>query len=298
MDPSEGILSGGEGMSLLSALEIPTTVDEVLQRALDEDAVHEDVTTRVLGIGEQPARGVAIAREDGILCGIPIVERLCRISGMDALVTAHAIEGGPVSPGEPVLTIAGTTATVFALERTTLNTLQHLSGIATVTRQYVAAATNGPAVFDTRKTLPGLRWLARYAVRVGGGHNHRDSLAAGILIKDNHLRLTGSVRDAIARARARAPDAVIEIEVETVEDALEAAEGGADIILLDNMEKESVETVASMIDGRVRLEVSGGVTPSDLPWLGRCGVERVSVGRLTLGATPLDIAMDVFPSPA
>ncbi len=198
-------------------------------------------------------------------------------------------------PGPTLARIEGPAAALLTAERTALNLLQRLSGIATATRAYVDAAAGRITVLDTRKTTPSLRALEKYAVRVGGGSNHRFGLFDLILIKDNHVRLAGGIAQALATARAASPGLPVEVEAQTVADASEAADAGADIILLDNMTTPEIRQAVAIVAGRAKTEVSGGVTLERIPELATTGADFVSVGALTHSVLAADISLDIEP---
>ncbi len=267
----------------------------VLERDVTTFATVED------GVGFS---GVIAARSACVVCGLPVVaavyERLSAAAGLFDPVDVFPLvaEGERVAAGTPVAEVEGPARAVLTGERAALDLLMVLSGIATRTADWVEAAGPSLEVFDTRKTLPGLRELSKYAVRVGGGHNHRQGLYDMVLVKDNHLRAAGGVTAAIGRARLRQPSLVVEVEADSVQQAVEAVGAGADIVLLDNMDDAALDSAvaacreAAERRGRaVILEVSGNVGIERLPSLARSGVDRVSASALTL-APPVDFGLD------
>jgi nicotinate-nucleotide pyrophosphorylase (carboxylating) len=204
-------------------------------------------------------------------------------------------DGDAVVPGEIIGQIEGRAATLLAAERTALNFLQRLSGIATETRRFVAAAAGRIVILDTRKTTPGLRLLEKYAVATGGGTNHRLGLFDALLIKDNHVRLAGGIASAVGRARAARPGLRIEVEVQTIAEVDEALEARADVLLLDNMTVEEIRTAVRHVRGRAKVEISGGVTLARVPELAETGADYLSAGALTHSAPAADISFEIEP---
>ncbi|MEX2247328.1 MAG: carboxylating nicotinate-nucleotide diphosphorylase [Dehalococcoidia bacterium] len=278
----------------------PRVVDAAVLAALEEDGAYDDVTTRALVDPARWGSGTFTAKETGVIAGLPV--SAAAMTALDSTVSFDALvqEGAIARPGDQLAEVEGPLSVILAAERVALNFLQRLSGIASLTRDYVDAVAHTRArILDTRKTTPGLRQLERYAVRVGGGRNHRFNLADGVLIKDNHItaaRQAGAVHlgQIVSQARAAAPHAMrIEIEVTTVEEAEEAADGGADVILLDNMPPEEIRSAVEVIAGRALVEASGGVTLETVRAVAEAGVDFISVGRLTHSAPALDISLEV-----
>jgi nicotinate-nucleotide pyrophosphorylase (carboxylating) len=278
----------------------PSVIDHAVLTALEEDGADDDVTTRALISSDQWGRGVLIAKDDGVIAGLPVAA--AALTAVDESVSFDALveDGMRVTSGMELAEIEGPLTAVLSCERVALNFLQRLSGIATLTREYVdAVAGTGARILDTRKTTPGLRHLERYAVRAGGGYNHRFNLAAGVLIKDNHIaaaRQAGIIDLAavIAHARAAAPHTMrIEIEVTNIEQLKEAIEGRADVILLDNLGVDEIRTCVEMVAGRAIVEASGGVTLDNVGAIAETGVNYISVGRLTHSAPALDISLEL-----
>lgn len=266
-------------------------IDRVIRAALDEDLGSGDITSAaVVPVGAW-GRARVTAKAGGVVAGIQVVRRVFELLEPEARLDAAAADGDRVAPGDVVGTLLGPARSLLAGERTALNFLQRLSGIATVTADVVARLSGRTRLLDTRKTTPGLRALEKAAVRAGGGTNHRAGLFDAVLIKNNHLKFA-SPAEAVRRARANAPStAVVEIEVETFEQLAEALTAGPDIIMLDNMEPERMRQAMAMIAGRARVEVSGNVTADAVPELCALGVDYVSMGALTHSAPALDFSL-------
>jgi len=286
------VSSTPKGSSLLS-----TQLDELVAAALREDLGGElrdaDVTTRFVVDAELMGEARIIAKKAGVLSGGDAAARVFEKVEPPCEYVPLEPDGATLTPGDDVARVVGPLASILTAERTALNFLQRLSGIATVTRQYVDALAAYPAVtlLDTRKTTPGLRFLERAAVRAGGGHNHRDGLWDAILIKDNHVAAAGGVTEAIERARrARMP---VEVEVDTLDQLEEALAAGAEVILLDNMTSDLMRRAVEMTAGRARLEASGGMTLQGAVAAARAGVDCISVGALTHSAPALDLSLEV-----
>ena len=276
----------------------PRELDVFIDCALEEDSVGSDVTTSALIPPHLESRASLVPQEAGILAGLDVAARTFLRVNSDLGFTSKLLDGDRVGGGEIVATITGSMASILTAERTALNFLQRMCGIATLTDQYVQAV-DGTAVSitDTRKTVPGLRLLDKYAVSIGGGRNHRMTLADGVLIKDNHLAaLQGEgvdLRQAIKRARARAPHTVkIEVEVESIEAALAAASAGADIVMLDNMSPDEMRVAVDQIATDCTVEASGGITLANVAEVAASGVDIISIGALTHSVRALDISLD------
>lgn len=274
-------------------------LDELIAKTLAEDIGSGDVTTVALLGPSVKGRGVLVARESGVVAGMPVVRRLLATFDKRLRISGALKDGSALESGTVIAAITGPAGSMLTVERTLLNFLQRLSGIATLTRRYVdAAAGTGVTVLDTRKTLPGWRRLSKYAVAVGGGENHRMGLYDEVLIKDNHLKASGlSPADAVALARQNAaPELRIEVEAETVGDARAAALAGADIVMLDNMPparmKKAVAAVRA-VSPKTTIEASGRVTLGNVAAVARTGVDWISVGALTHSAGALDIALEM-----
>lgn len=271
------------------------TTAELVRAALEEDAAFRDVTTLATISEEATTRAALRARQRGVVAGIDCVTETFR--QIDAACTIDVVngDGAIVNAGDTVAIIAGPTRAVLASERTALNFVQHLSGIASLTRQYVDAVRGTKArILDTRKTTPGWRAMEKAAVRAGGGTNHRMDLASAVLIKDNHLRaVDGDVRRAIALVRAALPEAAeIEVEADDIDQVKAALDAGAERILLDNMSLEQMRACVALTAGRARLEASGGVNLTTVRGIAETGVDDISVGALTHSAPALDLGLD------
>jgi nicotinate-nucleotide pyrophosphorylase (carboxylating) len=281
----------------------------LLERALQEDHALADTTTRLTVEESQLGQAEIIAKQECVLAGQGLVpkvfETFARLAGAGAarqppVVVTHRAEifdGVKLQPGQTVAVLRGPAQVLLSCERVTLNLLQRLGGIATLTRQYVDAIRGLPVtLLDTRKTAPGMRALDKYAVTCGGGHNHRSDLSDAILIKNNHIRLAGGIAAALERARThRRAGQVIEIEVRTVAELRQALEGGAERLLLDNMTPEQVRAAVAEIAGRVPVEVSGGVRLDTIRAYAEAGAQYISVGALTHSAPAVDFSMRIIP---
>ena len=268
----------------------------LVARALAEDVGAGDLTTEACIDPDAQAFASAVARSPIVACGGQVFERVFHAVD-DRLVVERLVEEGATVPaGATLWTVRGAARSILMGERVALNFVQRMIGIATTTRAYVAAlagAGSRTRITDTRKTTPGLRALERYAVRVGGGHNHRDSLGSAVLIKDNHIAVCGGVRAAIERARAHAPHTSrIECEVDSLEQLDEALGAGADVVLLDNMSDEMVAEAVRRARGKATTEASGGITIARVPELARLGVDVISVGALTHSVSAADVGLD------
>jgi nicotinate-nucleotide pyrophosphorylase (carboxylating) len=271
-------------------------LERLVKTALEEDLGNGDITTAATVAPGQPGRARIVVKEPEIVfCGGILVEPIFTLSGAEPDLTYLAAEGKHLLHGDNVAEIEGNLAGLLIGERTALNFMQLMSGIATLTRQYVDAVQGTHAkIIDTRKTHPGLRAVEKYAVRAGGGFNHRFGLDSGVLIKENHIAAAGSVRSAIDRAKKSAPHTLrIEIECETLEQLEEALKAGADAILLDNMTLDQIKRSREIAGDRVLLEVSGGVTLESVRAIAETGVDLISVGALTHSARAVDLSMRI-----
>jgi len=277
----------------------PHAVRRAVDLALAEDAAWRDVTTGALVPPDQQGRAVIIAKASGVLAGLAVAEAVFHTLDASLVFEAAAADGARLSPGHVVARIAGALNPILRGERAALNFLQRLSGVATATAQFVEALEGLPTrLLDTRKTTPGLRALEKYAVRVGGGHSHRFNLADGILIKDNHLAALKArgqdIAAAVRLARLGSPHTLrVEIEVTSVEQALEALAAGAEVLLLDNMDLEDMRRVAGVARGRALTEASGGITLDNVRAVAETGADFISVGAITHSAPALDMSLDV-----
>jgi len=273
---------------------------DLVAGALAEDLGVGDVTTQALFADAVPAVGTIIAEErDGlVLAGLSVAVEVFRQVDASLVCAPNAADGDRVPDVATILTITGDGRSILQGERVALNFLQRLSGIATLTATYCEAVAGFPVtILDTRKTTPGLRALEKWAVTLGGGRNHRHSLADGLLIKDTHLALAGGeIARACRLARERAPHGLkIEVEVQTLDEAQAALDGGADIILLDNMDASSIRTAVALIGGRAQIEVSGGVTLATVREIAAAGPDCISIGALTHSAPAANLSMDLVP---
>jgi nicotinate-nucleotide pyrophosphorylase (carboxylating) len=273
-------------------------VEPLIRAALLEDLGHgSDITTDAIVPAGRRASARLVARERGVVAGIRVATSAFSLLDPEIEISIHRSDGVIVEPGETIAQIRGNARAILTGERTALNLLSRLCGIATATRNLVDLVAGTHAqVADTRKTTPGLRALEKYAVRCGGGSNHRFGLDDAVLIKDNHLAVAGSIPAAVAATRAHAGHMVkIEIEVDTLEQLEEALRERIDAVLLDNMSVEQLTQAVRMVDGRVLTEASGGVRPESIAAIAATGVDLISVGWLTHGAPSLDIGLDIAP---
>jgi len=268
-------------------------IDRLIQLALEEDLGPGDITTDNLVPSDQQGQGIIVAKEDLIIAGLDIAHQVFTYLDSDIRWKPNCQDGDVLTAGTPVLSIEGRLATLLKGERTALNFLQRLSGIATHVRAFVDALGDSTTrLVDTRKTTPGWRVLEKYAVRIGGAENHRMGLYDGVLIKDNHIVAAGGVTAAITRVRQKISH-LVKIEVETfdMEQVREALAAGADVIMLDNMDIPQIQEAVQEIDGRALVEVSGGIQMQDLSALTATGVDIISVGALTHAARCVDLSM-------
>ena len=268
---------------------------DIVRRALDEDIRDGDITTAATVSSSQRAHGVFLVKVASVVAGLDVALETFRQLDPDAAMTARARDGDRCAAGAEIAEVVGTAAALLTAERVALNFLQRLSGIATRARQYVDAAGGRITVLDTRKTTPNLRVLEKYAVRAGGATNHRTGLFDAVLIKDNHIRLAGGVREAVARMRRYRSGMPVEIEAQSLTQVDEALDAGADTILLDNLSLEEIRTAVKRTCGRARIEISGGVTLERIPELAATGADFVSVGALTHSAPAVDISFELEP---
>ena len=277
----------------MNEITMKMQADQLIRMALQEDITSEDVSTNAVMPTATKGTVELIAKEDGVIAGLDIYARVFTILDEKTEIDFYCKDGDEVKKGELMATVTGDIRVLLSGERVALNYLQRMSGIATYTRQ-VAKLLEGSKVtlLDTRKTTPNCRVFEKYAVRVGGGCNHRYNLSDGVLLKDNHIGAAGSVTKAIQMAKAYAPFVrKIEIETETLEQVAEAVEAGADIIMLDNMTPEVMKQAVALIDGRAQTECSGNITKENIARICEIGVDFVSSGALTHSAPILDISM-------
>ncbi len=282
-------------------MEITRSVIELIELALAEDAGGGDVTTAATivskggGRGEMVSEAVVRGKEPLVLAGLDVFKEVLRRCGGGVEFSEGRSDGDSIVAGDTILKVKGPTGVLLVGERTALNFLMRLSGIATMTSSVVGKLGRGDIkVVDTRKTTPGWRYLEKYAVRVGGGHNHRFSLTDGVLIKDNHITAAGGITGAVKRAKEYVPHTLkIEVEVKNPDEIDQAIGAGADILLLDNMDRKAVEKAVKQIKGRALIEVSGGITPENIADYAVDGVHFISMGHLTHGARSVDINMKI-----
>jgi nicotinate-nucleotide pyrophosphorylase (carboxylating) len=284
-----------DGTALLRFPMGQQQLDDVVRFALQEDGAFNDLTTIATIVSDRRARARLVAREGGVIAGVPLALEAFRL--LDAKVSNRVDreDGSAVSPGAPVLYVTGHARALLSAERVALNFLQRLSGIASLTAKYVACVAGTRArILDTRKTTPGWRPLEKYAVRAGGGVNHRMDLASAVLIKDNHLAaLDGDVALAVRRARELAPRGVrVEVECDRIEQVQQAVDAGADIILLDNMPTDLMRQCVELVDDRAKTEASGGVNLQTVRGIAETGVDWISVGAITHSAPSMDLGLD------
>jgi nicotinate-nucleotide pyrophosphorylase (carboxylating) len=287
-------------VSVYSAPWYTPAVQRLLDLALEEDVGRGDVTSAAVIDETQEAEADIVAGERAVVCGLGIAEAVFQRFDWRTRVRAKVADGDPVSKGTVVASVRGPAQALLAGERTALNFLQHLSGVATLTQAFVAACEGAKVrVADTRKTTPGFRALQKYAVRTGGGANHRPDLASGILIKDNHVALAGSVREAVRRARAGAPHVLrIACEVDDLGQLDEAIEAGAEVILLDNFQLRDMSEAVKRVRERAPktvIEASGGVSLDRIRDISKTGVDVISIGALTHSARSIDFSCDIQP---
>jgi nicotinate-nucleotide pyrophosphorylase (carboxylating) len=264
--------------------------------ALAEDiGLLGDLTSLACIGSDELGSAVLAAREEGVLAGTALVDETFRQVDPTVAVRWNLRDGDPIEPGTEIAVITGPLRGILGGERVALNFLCHCSGIASLTRRYVRAARGKARILDTRKTLPGLRAVQRAAVRAGGGFNHRDSLSAAVLIKDNHLAASG-LTQAVERARARWPMRIIEVECETIDQVMEARDVGVDVVLVDNMPPDQVSKAVEILEGTARVEVSGRITIDSVGAYAETGADFISVGAITHSVRVLDIGLDISES--
>jgi nicotinate-nucleotide pyrophosphorylase (carboxylating) len=273
----------------------PGSYREIVRRALAEDLGWGDVTTEGTIPAQQRAKGVLLAKASCVVAGLDVALEAFRQLDPSVSVRNSRHDGDRCDPGEVLATLHGSAASLLTAERTALNFLQRLSGIATLTRQFVDVAGGRITILDTRKTTPTLRALEKYAVRAGGAMNHRDGLDDGILIKDNHVRLAGGVGEAVRRMKAAGQEMPIEVEAQSLDQVDAAVAAGADVILLDNFSTPDILEAVRRIGGRTKTEISGGVSFERLPELAATGADYVSVGALTHSAPSVDLSFELEP---
>ena len=268
-------------------------VERLVRLALEEDLGAGDLTTEGVIPADATCDAELLVKEPGVVCGLQVAEAVFRVLDPSVTFEAAVDDGARLEAPARIASLAGPARPILTGERTALNFLGRLSGIATLTRQFVDAVEGtGAGVLDTRKTTPRLRALEKYAVRCGGGQNHRFGLYDGILVKDNHLAVAGSIREAVARAKR--DEIPVQVEAETLDDVRHALEAGADSILLDNFRPAELVRAVELVGGRVRLEASGGVSLETIREIAGTGVDFVSIGALTHSARSLDVSLEVL----
>lgn len=272
-------------------------LQNIVRFALEEDLGSGDLTTDAIIDSEKKGKAFLISKENIVLAGLFIFKKVFLELNREIEFETYYDEGELIPAGKNICLIKGQLLSILKAERTALNLLQRMSGIASLTKKYVEKVEPfGVKILDTRKTAPGLRWIDKYAVRTGGGCNHRFGLFDGILIKDNHIAAGGSIRRAVDLARKGNPNNLkVEVEVETLAEAEEALQAGADILLLDNMTITQMKEVVRMINGRVMLEASGGITLDTIKDVAKTGVNTISIGALTHSAKAADLSLEISP---
>jgi len=278
-------------MPMPTSDDLQAAVTANVRAALLEDVGSGDVTAQLIEPGTQ-GKARVITREDGVFCGEPWVRETCRQVSGDVRVDFGVVDGDPVTAGQALFVLEGPARTLLTAERTMLNFVQLLSGTATQTRQYVDLLEGTKAqLLDTRKTIPGLRAAQKYAVRCGGGTNHRFGLFDAFLVKENHIAAAGGIKAAIERARQLNPTLKLEVEVEHLEQLEDAIAGAADIAMLDNFSLEDTRRAVTAAGGRLKIEASGGIDDTDLRAIAETGVDYISIGAITKRVAPLDLSM-------
>ena len=270
-------------------------LNAVVKHALEEDGAFNDLTTIATVVSDRRARATLVAREAGVICGVPLALEAFRVLDAKTAIRVDVEDGTPVAAGTPVLVLSGHARGLLSAERVALNYMQRLSGIATMTHRFVDAVAGTKAkILDTRKTLPGWRALDKYAVRAGGGVNHRFDLSSAVMIKDNHLAaVEGDIELAVRRSREMSPpDTKVEVECDTIDQVREALAARADIIMLDNMPPARMRECVELIAGKATVEASGGVTLATVRAIAETGVDWISVGALTHSPPALDLALE------
>jgi nicotinate-nucleotide pyrophosphorylase (carboxylating) len=280
-------------------LHIPSHVREFIKSALEEDIGTGDITTELLIPGAQRSLAVLIAKNSFVLAGMPFAVEVFRAFGEDVTFESMCEEGSRVKKATVLANISGSTTALLTCERVALNILQRLSGIATVTSRFVKKTEGlNVSILDTRKTTPGMRYMEKYAVRAGGGENHRSGLYDGILIKDNHIESAGGIGNAVALAKKGSHLMKVEVEAENIKDVREALKAGADIIMLDNMTVADIKKAVGIVGGKAIIEASGNVSLDNVRAIAETGVDLISVGALTHSAPSADISMKLVETTA
>ena len=278
---------------MFDPVTLSLNIDPLILSALQEDITSEDVSTNSVMPESCPGQADLICKQDGVICGLQVFARTFELLDPSVTVTFDVREGDDVARGQHLATVTGDIRVILSGERTALNYLQRMSGVATCTRQ-IAQLLEGTGIrlLDTRKTTPNNRIFEKYAVRIGGGYNHRYNLTDGVMLKDNHIGAAGGVREAILAAREYAPFVrKIEVETENIDMVREALEAGADIIMLDNMDHDRMQEAIRLIDGKAEIEISGNVTAERIPLIRDLDVDYISSGALTHSAPILDVSL-------
>jgi len=272
-------------------------LDSLIRKALEEDLGSGDLTTNATIDPDLKGRASLLARETLVLAGLPVFIKVFRMLSVEIISEDYFEDGQVVQEGEKICQITGPANAILKGERTALNFLQRMSGIATLTKTYVdKVGLQKVRLVDTRKTAPGLRLFDKYAVRMGGGFNHRMGLYDGVLIKDNHISAAGSITNAVDLAKRKVPHTIkVEVEVEDLEALEEAIQAGADVVLLDNMSPHRLKEAVRLSNGRVPLEASGGINLKNIEQIAKTGVDIISVGALTHSAKAVDISLEMIP---
>lgn len=272
-------------------------IDGIIRRALEEDLGSGDLTTSATIDPDLKGRASLLARETLVLAGLPVFIKVFRMLSAEIISEDYFEDGQVVQKGEKICQITGPANAILKGERTALNFLQRMSGIATLTKTYVdKVGLQKVRLVDTRKTAPGLRLFDKYAVRLGGGFNHRIGLYDGVLIKDNHISAAGSITNAVDLVKRKVPHTIkVEVEVEDLEALEEAIQAGADVVLLDNMSPHRLKEAVRLSNGRVPLEASGGINLKNIEQIAKTGVDIISVGALTHSAKAVDISLEMIP---
>jgi len=273
------------------------TLREIIRKALEEDIGRQDITTAAILTGQESGKAVALAKSELTLAGLDVFRETFLFLDPSLSFSSRVRDGLPAAPGDTLAEITGCLASILSAERVALNLFQRMCGIATPTGRYVAAVSGtGAKILDTRKTVPGLRMLDKYAVKIGGGFNHRFGLDDGVLIKDNHIAAAGGIDQAVKRVRGQVPHTLkLEVEVGSLDELAEALRAGADVIMLDNMSLEDMKAAVAAVRGRVPLEASGNVTLVRARQIAETGVDYISVGALTHSVTAADISLKINP---
>lgn len=295
---SNGVKESSGGVFRLQRLD-EELIETIVKIALEEDlARREDVTTKAIFSQPKKVKAIIYSKENGIVAGMEVAERVFRYLDKEIKLEGQLKDGEAVKADEVLTVLEGNVQTILKGERTALNFLQHLSGIATLTSKFVdKVKPYKTVILDTRKTIPGIRFLEKYAVAVGGGKNHRFGLFDGCIIKDNHIAAAGGIDKAISLARKNLPKGFkIEVEVKNLQEVKEVLAAKADVIMLDNMDLKTLSKAVKLIGKKAQVEASGGVTLDNVEEVAKTGVDFISSGALTMAAKPLDLSLEIVPS--